>query len=163
MKFSVYSGRTLALIAAAAFFVIAVPVSVISMPESVRIPIVKEHGTGDPPDAALFSHWTHQQYHCYECHPSIFPKRKLGFTHADMNQGKFCGACHDGNRSWHHENDASISCETCHVEREPSELDDLDIDDLFGSLGHIRFAGSRAQDFRHIPLATEDVRDRRKE
>jgi c(7)-type cytochrome triheme protein len=142
----------LALVGTVAVLLFAVPASVISMPESVRIPIVKEHGTGDPPDAALFSHWTHAQYHCYECHPSIFPQRKLGFTHADMGRGRFCGACHDGQRAWHFENDPSVSCETCHVEREPSDFDDLDLDDLFGMHS---YSGRDAalHEFWHVPLS----------
>ena len=132
---------------------ILVPPSAMTMPESVRIPIVEPHGTGEPPDAALFSHWTHSQYQCYECHPSIFPQRKLGFTHADMRQGKFCAACHDGNLAWHFEDDSSISCETCHVEREPDDLDDIDFDDLFGMVEQVRFAKADEDKFWNIPLA----------
>ena len=66
------------------------------MPDSVRIPIVKQHPGGAPPDAALFQHGRHDNFSCAVCHPDAFPMWRAGFTHADMNTGRFCGMCHDG-------------------------------------------------------------------
>ena len=44
----------------------------------------------------------------------IFPQALAAFTHADMNQGKFCGACHGtGEAPAVH----SYKCERCHVGR----------------------------------------------
>jgi len=67
-----------------------------AVPVRVRLPIVRAHGKADPPDAALFSHWQHEQYPCFACHPTLFPRARKGFTHDDMDEGRFCGACHDG-------------------------------------------------------------------
>jgi c(7)-type cytochrome triheme protein len=69
---------------------------VLAVPAEVRIPIVKEHGKADPPEAGVFSHWRHEQYQCYTCHPILFPRARKGFTHDQMDEGMFCGACHDG-------------------------------------------------------------------
>ena len=86
-----------------------------TMPDVVRIPMKVPHGKGDPPDAGEFSHWKHDRFYCYTCHPSVFPQRKLGFTHEDMDEGRFCGACHDGKRAFSADDD-DIECELCHTE-----------------------------------------------
>lgn len=78
----------------------------------VRIPIVRAHGKGDPQAAASFSHWSHDEFPCYSCHPSIFPQQRLGFTHDELDAGRFCATCHDGKRSW--SVDDAPECETCH-------------------------------------------------
>lgn len=91
------------------------PVRGIGMPESIRIPKVEEHGKGDPPDSALFSHWAHNQFECYDCHPGIFPQGRAGFTHDDMDEGRFCGACHNDEIAWSPD-DADVECEFCHRE-----------------------------------------------
>lgn len=106
----------------------ALPVVALGAPESVRIPKVKEHPSTDPPDAALFSHWSHSEFSCFACHPSIFPKRRKGFTHADMKQGRFCGACHNGERAWSPGADG-VDCETCHVPKKEQRETDEDIFD----------------------------------
>jgi c(7)-type cytochrome triheme protein len=82
-------------------------------PDAVRIPMKAERDKGDPPDAALFSHWEHNRFYCYSCHPSVFPQRRLAFTHDDMDEGRFCGTCHDGKRAFSPDDD-DIECETCH-------------------------------------------------
>lgn len=90
------------------------PAWALGMPNQVRIPIVRAHGPGDPPDAALFSHWEHDSYTCVSCHPSAFPQRKVGFTHEDMAAGRFCGSCHNG-RTAFAPKDKGVGCETCHA------------------------------------------------
>lgn len=107
--------------------VLAGPLVALGMPDTVRIPIVKDHGAGDPPDAALFSHWAHDTYSCTSCHPGIFPQARLGFTHADMDEGRFCGSCHDGREAFS-PRDSGVSCETCHV---PSKKREIDEDELW--------------------------------
>lgn len=87
----------------------------IGMPSSIRIPMLVEHGKGDPPDAALFSHWAHNTFECYDCHPGIFPQAKAGWTHEDMDEGRFCGACHNDKLAWSPD-DPEIECEMCHRE-----------------------------------------------
>lgn len=95
---------------------IVIPAVVIGtpMPESLRIPIVRDHD-GDPPVAALFSHWAHDQYRCFDCHPEIFPQSPLGFTHDDIDAGNFCGRCHNDVIAWSPDN-PDTDCETCHRE-----------------------------------------------
>lgn len=96
---------------------------VIGGPDEVRIPMLEEREDDDPPDSALFSHWTHNQYYCYACHPSVVPQRKKGFTHAEMDRGGKCGACHNGVETWLID-DAPDGCESCHVPAPGSEDDD---------------------------------------
>lgn len=104
------------------------PALALGVPDKVRIKIAKEHGAGDPTDAALFSHWEHDAYTCASCHPSTFPQRRMGFTHDDMNQGKFCGSCHDGRIAFSPK-DKGVDCETCHVPTAPKR--DINEDDLW--------------------------------
>jgi c(7)-type cytochrome triheme protein len=94
---------------------LVLPTIALTMPESLRIPIVREHGRGDPAEAALFSHWAHDQFRCYSCRPSIFPQALQGFTHDDLDNGHFCARCHDGKKAWSID-DADVECETCHRE-----------------------------------------------
>jgi c(7)-type cytochrome triheme protein len=50
-----------------------------------------------PNKPAVFRHATHGQWlSCKNCHSGIFKKRSenLQFTHDDMKEGKYCGACH---------------------------------------------------------------------
>jgi len=103
------------------------PAVALGVPDRVRIPPVKDHGPGNPPDPALFSHWAHGAYNCVSCHPSTFPQRKLGFTHLDMEQGRFCGSCHDGQTAFGPK-DRGVDCETCHV---PATRREIDEDDLW--------------------------------
>lgn len=109
-----------------ACLLLSVPVVALGVPDRVRIPIVRDHGAGDPPDAALFSHWDHDTFTCVSCHPSTFPQRKVGFTHDDMNQGRFCGSCHDG-RTAFGPKDKGVECETCHVPTKKREIDEDDL------------------------------------
>jgi c(7)-type cytochrome triheme protein len=95
------------------FLVAALPAAVLalSMPQDIRLPQLK---TRAAPPPALFSHWAHQSNQCFGCHPSIFPQASLGVTHAQMQAGQFCGACHDGHitRAM-----STMRCEECHAPR----------------------------------------------
>jgi c(7)-type cytochrome triheme protein len=51
---------------------------------------------------------------CYQCHPSPFPQALAPFTHADMDEGRFCATCHDGRRAVAVN---QLSCEVCHAPR----------------------------------------------
>ena len=89
--------------------------SVLAVPAEVRVPIVKEHGKADPPEPGVFSHWQHDQFLCFACHPALFPRARKGFTHDQMDEGKFCGACHDG-RTAPPTSGAKATCKTsCHA------------------------------------------------
>jgi c(7)-type cytochrome triheme protein len=109
-------GLSVLLLMAFMIAALGLPLAVLAMPESIRIPQVNKHGKGDPTESALFSHWEHDQFQCYACHTSIFPQKKMGFTHEDMEHGKYCAACHDGKTAWKVDDD-DVECETCHVEK----------------------------------------------
>jgi c(7)-type cytochrome triheme protein len=68
---------------------------------------VKETGT------TIFSHKSHVNlFKCSDCHNGIFVagKGSRRFTMADMEQGKSCGACHDGKTAFGVKKD----CGKCH-------------------------------------------------
>ena len=90
------------------------PLAVVAVPDTVRIPKVRPHPEGTPQPAALFSHWAHQSQRCFACHPSVFPQALQGFTHADMKPGQFCARCHGGAEAL---SVYSYRCEQCHVGR----------------------------------------------
>ena len=58
----------------------------------------KSQEIGDYPPAT-FPHWVHRmRYRCYVCHDDIF-QMKAGsnsITMEAIEQGKFCGTCHNG-------------------------------------------------------------------
>jgi c(7)-type cytochrome triheme protein len=67
------------------------------------------------PGPVVFSHSTHVAFtdtKCIACHPSIFsilqPTRRI--THAEMDAGTKCGACHDGSKASAVQGD----CTHCH-------------------------------------------------
>lgn len=71
----------------------------------------KSKGEEDFPPA-IFSHWNHRvKFKCYVCH-----NKKMGFemkvgsvaiSMADLDDGKYCGACHKGQPAF------GVSFETC--------------------------------------------------
>ncbi len=103
--------------AGAALFVLVLAaagaVAAFGAPAWVRIPIVKPHGPNDPQAASMFSHPAHGQYQCSACHPSVFPQARRGFTHDDIDEGKFCGACHDNKIAFSIDN-PDVRCGACH-------------------------------------------------
>jgi c(7)-type cytochrome triheme protein len=84
----------------------------VAMPNAIRIPVVEPHPNGFPAAAALFRHSSHAQLSCYACHPGVFPRHRLGFTHQQMEGGRFCAACHEGHGAFEM---AGAPCERCHV------------------------------------------------
>jgi c(7)-type cytochrome triheme protein len=99
-------------LAAFIFVVLATGVVALAMPARVRIPRAAQHRPSAPAAQARFSHPAHEPLRCFQCHPGLFPQAQLGFTHADMDRGRFCGGCHDGQRA------AAVNkmtCETCHA------------------------------------------------
>jgi c(7)-type cytochrome triheme protein len=64
----------------------------------------------------IFPHWFHRiRFRCKVCHSELGFEMRAGANHvsmADIVQGKFCGACHNGNIAWSAEN-----CELCHSGR----------------------------------------------
>ena len=50
---------------------------------------------------------------CGDCHPKIFPMKKgTNMTMTDINEGKYCGACHNGQQAFK-TNDPG-NCQKCH-------------------------------------------------
>jgi len=70
---------------------------------------------------AVFSHKFHLgMYQCSDCHISTFPY-KAGTIHrtmGEMEQGKSCGACHNGKDAF----SSSGECERCHGGFKPSPI-----------------------------------------
>lgn len=71
----------------------------------------------DAPAPVIFRHETHVETTaplCTGCHPGTFPILKRGgpVTHADMEAGRSCGACHDGRAAFSAAD--SDACELCH-------------------------------------------------
>ena len=73
----------------------------------------------DSPGRVVFSHQTHvdpAKPDCTTCHPKLFtilkqqtPRRGDPITHAQMEKGRSCGACHNG-KAAHGFDD----CTSCH-------------------------------------------------
>jgi len=82
-----------------------------AFPALLRIP--RRHPNVSVPPRALFSHRTHQTFGCYACHPAVFPQALVGFTHDEMQAGKFCGHCHDGRTAFAI---PGTDCGRCHVD-----------------------------------------------
>jgi c(7)-type cytochrome triheme protein len=75
-------------------------------------------GTGESPGTVTFSHESHVDLTkpaCTSCHPSQFsilkvsPRPRAAITHAGMDAGRHCGACHDGKAAF-----ALDQCDLCH-------------------------------------------------
>ena len=87
-----------------------------SPPPEIRLPQDLTYGASpDSPGPVTFSHQTHVSIadnKCLGCHPAPFkmlrPVRKV--THAEMESGRLCGACHDGKTASGVQDD----CEHCH-------------------------------------------------
>jgi c(7)-type cytochrome triheme protein len=82
-----------------------------AFPAVLRIPPKNPAAPRSVP-AALFSHRSHQSFGCFACHPSVFPQAPLGFTHAEMREGRFCGQCHNGAMAFAIER---ADCKRCHA------------------------------------------------
>ncbi len=61
----------------------------------------------------IFPHWFHRiRFRCKVCHHELGFKMRVGsndFNMADISDGKFCGACHNGDIAW-----APDRCDMCH-------------------------------------------------
>jgi c(7)-type cytochrome triheme protein len=90
-------------------------------PPTLRLPPDRTYdGAEGSPGPVVFSHAAHVALaadKCGGCHPAPFHMLRPtgGFTHEEMNAGRQCGACHDGNAAAGVEGD----CTHCHRERAP--------------------------------------------
>lgn len=64
----------------------------------------------------VFPHWFHRiRFRCKVCHAELGFKMRAGanfITMEDIIDGRFCGACHNGEIAWSPEN-----CDLCHSGR----------------------------------------------
>ena len=64
----------------------------------------------------IFPHWFHRiRFRCKVCHQELGFEMRAGanlVTMNDLNDGKFCGMCHDNKTAWGLEN-----CDLCHTGR----------------------------------------------
>ena len=70
---------------------------------------------GGPSGKVIFDGKVHADkgLKCSDCHPKIFPMKKgTKMTMADINAGKYCGACHNGEKTFKSSDPAN--CEKCH-------------------------------------------------
>jgi c(7)-type cytochrome triheme protein len=93
--------------------VLLLAVVALAVPERVRIPQLAPHPPGTPRVAAAFSHGRHGAMACYACHPGVFPQALVGFSHREMRQGRYCGACHGTAAATAIE---KMACQECHAE-----------------------------------------------
>lgn len=77
--------------------------------------VFKREGGAGGVAVAVFPHWSHRiRYKCYACHPALF-EMKAGAGKISMEaiqEGKFCGACHNGKIAW---GMTFGSCNRCHA------------------------------------------------
>lgn len=108
-----WSGRVLAAGGIVVALAVLAPVFVaLAIPARVRIPRSAQHRPFAPAARAVFSHAAHEPLRCFQCHPTLFPQAPAPFTHAEMDRGRFCGGCHDGQRATAV---SRFSCEACHA------------------------------------------------
>ena len=62
-----------------------------------------------------FSGDAHKMHKCNECHPALFKMKKGAdkMTMKEMQEGKFCGKCHDGKKAF----DVKGDCIKCHKKK----------------------------------------------
>jgi c(7)-type cytochrome triheme protein len=98
----------------------------VAAPITVKLPgdLVFDRVVG-PARAVVFSHETHFGFEgnrCTGCHTGLFrmlePSHRT--SHAEMNAGRSCGACHDGRHAFGVAD--SSTCTTCHSGRKSEIL-----------------------------------------
>ncbi|MEW5745629.1 MAG: c(7)-type cytochrome triheme domain-containing protein [Nitrospirota bacterium] len=66
--------------------------------------------------AVVFSGSVHADHgvSCVDCHPQVFDQKKgaARFKMSDIKAGKFCGACHNGERAFKASD--GLNCLRCH-------------------------------------------------
>ena len=75
--------------------------------------VINNHAEAAGMRPVIFPHWFHRmRFTCKACHADLGFKLKAGESGINMSavmEGKFCGACHNGQIAWGVEN-----CNTCH-------------------------------------------------
>ena len=75
--------------------------------------ILNQRSTAEGMRPVVFPHWFHRiRFRCKVCHAELGFVMRAGGNDITMNkmiEGKFCGACHNGEVAWSTEN-----CDLCH-------------------------------------------------
>lgn len=91
----------------------------------------------------LYPHWVHRLFfRCKVCHEGIEKMKRgaNGISHKTIDEGKFCGACHNGKISF---STTDKNCERCHMAgtdkskpfRDLSRFTDKDLKEISARLG----------------------------
>lgn len=80
------------------------------------------YGEKNPLGAVPFSHKFHvteKKLACPDCHTKIFQMKKMAdpaqMKMAKLNEGEFCGKCHDGTKAFATKD--AKSCNRCHIKK----------------------------------------------
>lgn len=75
--------------------------------------VINYYSDGGGVRPVIFPHWFHRiRFQCRVCHQQLGIEMRAGgndITMVKISDGKFCGACHDGDIAWSVEN-----CDLCH-------------------------------------------------
>ena len=75
--------------------------------------IINEKAESEGMSPVIYPHWFHRiRFQCSVCHVDLGFKMKAGTNNITMDKiidGRFCGACHNGEIAWSPEN-----CDFCH-------------------------------------------------
>jgi c(7)-type cytochrome triheme protein len=98
--------------------------SLVANPVMSQMPIPKDFSYEEtkPMPPVPFSHDLHvtqKKLKCTECHTKIFKMKKLAaspeMTMAKLNEGQFCGTCHNGTKSFATKD--AKACTRCHKKK----------------------------------------------
>ena len=75
--------------------------------------IINEKAESEGMSPVIYPHWFHRiRFQCSVCHVDLGFKMKAGANNITMDKiidGRYCGACHNGEIAWSPEN-----CDFCH-------------------------------------------------
>lgn len=91
---------------------LAIAVSAFAVPAGRKIEFEAKGGPGK----VIFDGQMHagKGLKCSECHPGVFKMKKGAdaITMKDINEGKFCGTCHNGTKAFSAKD--ATNCGKCH-------------------------------------------------
>lgn len=75
--------------------------------------VLNKHSDSEGVRPVIFPHWFHRiRFQCRVCHQELGFEMRVGANQVTMEgmlDGKFCGACHNGEIAWSIDN-----CDLCH-------------------------------------------------
>ena len=95
-----------------AIFVVCLIPAMLAWAEYADV-ILNDNSEAEGVAPVIFPHWFHRiRFKCSVCHVQLEIKMgagKTGIGMQDLIDGRYCGACHDGNTAWSIDN-----CDLCH-------------------------------------------------